>query len=166
MSEWPLLYPAVTICNYSPLRYDTFIEPFLNYTNDTHGFSREQAGYIRDFMQYKLNHGEALDDYLFPLDSMLISCVYNGKNCSTDDFTSFLSSYYGLCYTLNAKNDRIRNGSLFYNSDNGGFGLLKLQFYLHSHLYIPYFADGMYLYLYRLLLVLFLYSCWFNSCGS
>jgi hypothetical protein len=32
-NQWPQAFPAVTICNYSPLQYDKFIGPFLNYTN-------------------------------------------------------------------------------------------------------------------------------------
>ncbi|CAF4205279.1 unnamed protein product, partial [Adineta steineri] len=31
IEEWPQAFPAVTICNYSPLRYDQFIMPYLNY---------------------------------------------------------------------------------------------------------------------------------------
>jgi hypothetical protein len=27
--EWPQAFPAVTICNYSPFRYDQFIGPYL-----------------------------------------------------------------------------------------------------------------------------------------
>ncbi|UJR19341.1 hypothetical protein I4U23_022470 [Adineta vaga] len=148
--EWPQIFPAVTICNYSPLRLDLFIGPFLNYTrslnltqsNDTTKITRIQASYIRDFFQYKLNRGETLNEYFFSLDSMLISCVYNRQNCSTDDFTPILSDLYGLCYTFNAKNKQIRNGSLFSISDNGALGLLSLQLYTHSHQYVPYFSDA------------------------
>lgn len=150
VDEWPQPFPAVSICNYSPLRRDRFIQPFLNYlysrnltdTTNISTITRQQASYIRDFLQYKLNRGESLDDYLFPLSSILMSCVYNGQNCSADDFTSFLSPFYGLCYTINAENQRIRNGTIFYNTDNGAFGLLQLQLYTHSHQYIPYFTDG------------------------
>ncbi|UJR17382.1 hypothetical protein I4U23_004277 [Adineta vaga] len=148
--EWPLVFPAVTICNYSPLRFDLFMKPFLNYTNslnltnsnDTIRITRIQASYIRDFFQYKLNRGESLNEYFFSLSSMLISCFYNELKCSKDDFTPFVSYLYGLCYTFNAKNKKIRNGSLFFNSDNGALGLLSLQLYTHSHQYVPYLSDA------------------------
>ena len=148
--EWPQNFPAVTICNYSPLRYDLFSDPFLAYIRAEHPtrvnasdrFSPEHANLIRDFFQYKLNRGESLLDYFYSLESMLISCVYNGLNCSEKDFIAFLSPHFGLCYTLNAKTDQIRNGTLYTNTDNGQPGSLELRLYVHSHQYVPYFSDG------------------------
>lgn len=146
------VFPAVTICNYSPLRYDRFIEPFLNYTNalnltnttDTTSFTQTQSGYVRDFFQYKLNRGESLVDYFYSLGSMLLSCKYNGLNCSKEDFLTFVSSRYGYCYTFNAKSSRIRNGTLLNSGLNGQWGNLRMEFYVHSHQYVPYFSDSMY----------------------
>ncbi len=43
-----------------------------------------------------------------------------------DDFTSFSSPYFGLCYTINAKNDQIRNGTLLYSTDNGQIGWFEI----------------------------------------
>ena len=145
------LFPAVTFCNYSPLRYDRFIQPFLDYTNglnltntnDTTSFSESQAGYIRDFFQYKLNRGESLEDYFYSLDSMLISCKYNSLNCSKEDFLTSISSRYGYCYTFNAKSHQIRNGTLFKSGTNGEWGNLRIDLYVHSHQAVPYFSDGM-----------------------
>lgn len=148
--EWPQNFPAVTICNYSPLRYDLFIDPFLAYiraehptrVNPSDRFSAAHADLIQDFFQYKLNRGESLLDYFYSLESMLISCIYNGLNCSEKDFIGFISPYFGLCYTLNAQTDQIRNGTLYNNTDNGGTGSLELRFYVHSHQYVPYVSDG------------------------
>ena len=150
VEEWPQAFPAITICNYSPLRFDRFIGPFLDYTskynitgnNGTKTFSPLQATYIRDFFQYKLNRYESVEDAFYPLSSMLVRCVYNGMNCSSDDFVPFLSSYYGQCYTFNAKAHHIRNGSLFSVTDNGQAGILKLQLYSHGHQYVPFLSDG------------------------
>ena len=64
---------------------------------------------------------------IFSLSSMLIKSVYNGKCCSADDFTSILLPHYGLCCTFNAKNDRIRNGTVLISADNGKRGGLELQ---------------------------------------
>ncbi len=178
--EWPQAFPAVTICNYSPLRYDRFIDPFLNYTNsrnitntnDTTTFTSSQASYIRDFLQYKLNRDESLNDFFFPLSSMLINCTYNGVSCSTNDFTWFITPLYGFCYTFNAK---LKNGTVRYNSDNGAMGLLELQLYAHSHQYVPYFSKGKY---HNLITCVFFssfcllqylpheYSCWYDGDGS
>ena len=33
--DWEQTFPAVTICNYSPIRSDSFMAPFAAYTNDT-----------------------------------------------------------------------------------------------------------------------------------
>lgn len=90
-------FPAVSFCNYSPLRYDRFIGPFLTFTNerrltntnDTTTFSIEQAGYIRDFFQYVLNRNQSLTEYFYPLDGMLLSYKYNNRNCSFQDFVRF-----------------------------------------------------------------------------
>ncbi|CAF1258397.1 unnamed protein product [Rotaria sordida] len=146
--EWPQAFPAVTICNYSLLRYDRFIGSFLNYTNtlnltnttDTTNFTFAQSLYINDFLVYKLNQGESLNDLFFPLESMMMDCVYNKISCYATNFTSFISSAYGLCYTFNAKlkdsfNTRVRN-----SSENGGTGVLQTHFYVHQHQYVPYLS--------------------------
>ena len=150
-SEWPQTFPAVTICNYSPIRYDLFIESFLNFTksknlpdiNDKSQFKQVHANYVREFTQFVLNNNQSIEKYFFSLESMLIECEYNGLNCSVDDFTPFVSSFFGNCYTFNANNNKIRNGTLFLNTDNGRMGTLNLQLYIHSHQYVPYFSDGM-----------------------
>ncbi|CAF1533278.1 unnamed protein product [Rotaria sordida] len=127
-------FPAVSICNYSPMRFDNFIEPFLNFTksrnltyaNDTSTISEEQSRYIRDFIQNLLRHGEPVDNYFFPMSSMLISCLYNGQRCQTNDFIPFYSSSFGRCYTFNAKM-KLNQSSVRNTTDNGGLGKLELQ---------------------------------------
>ena len=143
--EWPQWFPAVTICNYAALRFDGFIGPFRNYTNQrnsTTGFSASQAKAIPDYFQYKLGKNESLEEAFFPLSSLLMSCVYNGVPCSVDDFVPFLSSDFGRCYSLNIKADHVRNGTFFANTDNGQMGSLQLQLYAHGHQYVPYVTDG------------------------
>ncbi|UJR24443.1 hypothetical protein I4U23_005819 [Adineta vaga] len=148
--EWPQTFPGVTICNYSPYRYDTLIEPFLNYTNslnltntnNTNIFTKQQSLYISDFARYIINHNESLIEYYYPLKEMLIKCTYNGINCSANDFVSFISQIYGLCYTFNADASNINNGQLHYNNDNGMSGLLQLDLYIHSHQYVPYLSNA------------------------
>ena len=148
--EWPQAFPAVTICNYSPLRYDRFNSPFqrylklLNIINSTESTEMkiDHVGYIRSFLLYKLNRDESLDEYFYPLNSMLMSCNYNGLSCSTKNFTSFVSPSYGFCYTFNAKLKNTSRNGIRYNTDNGRIGLLELRLYVHHQQYIPYMSNG------------------------
>ncbi|CAF3823949.1 unnamed protein product [Adineta steineri] len=154
VSEWPQYFPAVTICNSSPLRFDKFIEPFLNYTNslnltnsnDTSTLSSLQATYISDFLIDKINKNVSLESMFYSLSSMLYKCTYNGLPCSTADFISFTTASYGRCYTFNAKMINSNGDNLRYGNDNAGNGILELEFYIHSHQYVPYFTTGMYWY--------------------
>ena len=53
---------------------------------------------------------EELESIGFTFETMVLSCDYNGVECSREDFTWFHSYEYGNCYTFNAeKND---NGTL------------------------------------------------------
>ncbi len=150
--EWPQAFPAVTICNYSPIRYDRLIGSYLNYTNamnitntnDTTTLSSAQAHHIREFLQYKFNRNESLREYFFPLSAMLIKCAYNGEDCSVANFTSFVSLMYGLCYTFNAKLKNTSDGGVRFSSDHGGSGNLQLRLYAHSHQYVPFMSPGTY----------------------
>jgi hypothetical protein len=142
-------FPAVTICNFSPIRFDKFIGPYLNYTNshnltdtnDTSTLSYQESAYIRDFIQYQFNNGLYSTDYLFPLSPMLLLCVYNGVECNSSDFISFLSSNYGLCYTFNAKIKSNEN-NVRLTTDYGGSGDLELRLYAYSEQYVPYVSEG------------------------
>ncbi|CAF0993422.1 unnamed protein product [Rotaria sordida] len=148
VSEWPQHFPAFTICNLAPVRYDRFIKPFLNYTtmlnitntNDTTSISLLQAKYMSDFFQMKINRNESVKEFFFPLSTMLMKCVFNGYSCSAVNFTSFSSSSYGRCYTFNAKLKNINH--VHDSNEYGGPGRLNLRFYVHSHQYVPYIREG------------------------
>ena len=148
--EWPQAFPAVTICNYSPLRYGLFINPFFDYlkafnlsnTMDPANFTYEQSLYVWDFLIYKLNQNESLYEYFYSLDSMLIACNYNGIPCTATNFTWFITASYGLCYTFNAKLKDADNNGIRYNADNGGNGVFDIRLYTHQHQYVPYVAYG------------------------
>ncbi|CAF0791854.1 unnamed protein product [Adineta ricciae] len=148
--EWPQAFPAVTVCNYSPLRYDRFIEPFLNYTNtfnltgtsNATEITKKHGQFIRKFILYKINRNESMMDYLYPLDAMMISCMYNNIPCTVADFTWFVSSQYGLCYTFNAKLKPSLKKTIKENRENGLFGAFELRFYVHQHQYVPYLSNG------------------------
>ncbi|CAF2800664.1 unnamed protein product [Rotaria sp. Silwood2] len=148
--EWPQAFPAVTICNYSPIRYEKFIGSFLNYTNslnltnttDTTNFTATQSLYIDDFLIHKFNQGDSFMDFFYPLEEMMISCAYNGMSCSAANFTWFLSAVYGMCYTFNAKLKNATNDGIRYNADYGGNGVLELRLYVHRHQYVPYRSNA------------------------
>ena len=149
--QWPQPFPAVTICNYSPLRYDRVMEPLLNYiaalniTNitNTANFTKAYVPYVKQFLIDKFNQNESINEYLYSLESMMMFCSFNGLSCTVSDFTWFLSPQYGLCYTFNANpkdslSKRIRN-----TGENGGIGTLELHLYIHQHQYVPYMTNGM-----------------------
>ena len=144
------MFPAVSFCNYSPIRYDRFIEDFINYTNSKNltnknsssSFTADQSLYIEEYLGYKLNKNESLDRYFFDLDDLLLGCSYNSAPCTKDEFVSFLSPVYGNCFTFNAKADHIRGGNNHLVTENGNWGVLTLDIYIHNHLYIPYFSSG------------------------
>ena len=176
--EWPQAFPAVTICNYSPIRYDRFIGPFLNYTNalnltnttDTTVFDSTQANYIYSFLVDKLNRGESLNDFFFSLESMMIYCNYNGLPCTVANFTSFVSPLYGLCYTYNAKLKNATDNDVKNSGDNGGNGLFQLQLYAYQHQYVPYMLNGKcnnnIILMCFIFNISFIYSYWYDSDGS
>ncbi|UJR27016.1 hypothetical protein I4U23_008321 [Adineta vaga] len=148
--EWPQSFPAVTVCNYSPLRYDRFVEPFLNYTNtfnlintsNATEFTKEHARYIHQYLLYKLNRNESLMEFFYPLETMMLSCTYNIMPCTVADFTWFISSSFGLCYTFNARLKPSLNKTIKQNSENGVHATFELRFYVHQHQYVPYLSNG------------------------
>ncbi|CAF0751840.1 unnamed protein product [Adineta ricciae] len=142
-------FPAVSICNYSPFRYDLFMDDFLNYTNTSNitysansTLVERKVMQIQDFVRYKLNRNELVTQYSFTLDNLLIKCTFNNLECSKEDFISFSNALYGNCYTFNAKSPYIRNGSLYRLAENGVWGILKLDLYVHSNQYVPYWSSG------------------------
>ncbi|CAF3751624.1 unnamed protein product [Rotaria sp. Silwood1] len=150
ITEWPQYFPAVSICNGAPFHLDRFIRPFLNYTyeqnlinsTNTSTIPAYLASSILDFLIHKTNKNESMDSYLFSLSSMLYKCTFNNLPCSIENFTTFNSAFYGRCYTFNAKMKSNSNNSVRYVNHNGGNGVLDLEFYVHSHQYVPYFWKG------------------------
>lgn len=150
VQQWPQYFPAVSICNGSPLRLDQFIGPFLNYTNalnltfgnSTTTVSPDQIPYMYNYLIELTNKNQLTQSVFFSLTSMLYSCTYNSIPCSTTDFISFISSAYGLCYTFNPKLKNGTNDQIRYVSQYGGSGVLELGLYAHTEQYVPYFKNG------------------------
>jgi hypothetical protein len=95
--EYPMLFPAVTVCNYAILRYDLLIGPFINYTNRL-GLTSSNTSAAPDFSDPNVllsiyqflndvvdNNGSVFD-YAFDLKELLFSCKYNGLSCNASDF--------------------------------------------------------------------------------
>ncbi|CAF1035211.1 unnamed protein product [Adineta steineri] len=64
-------------------------------------------------------------------------------DCYKEDFIAFSDARYGNCYTFNAKASQIRNGTVYKLSENGDWGFLELELYVHSQQYVPYWSPAM-----------------------
>ena len=134
-------FAAVTVCSYSSIRFDRFMEPFLRYsyerniTADIALTLAAQLQYTREFFADRVNRNQSVKEFFYSLGEFLIDCNYNGMDCSAADFVSFQTSDDGLCHTFNAKTNRIRNGSVFSVTENGEDGVLILQLYAHGDEY-------------------------------
>ena len=143
-------FAAVTICSYSFIRFDRFIEPFIKYTNernltntnDTSVLTPAQLQYAQEFFIDYANRNASVESFSYSMKELLISCAYNSLPCTAADFISFHAPNHGLCHTFNAKTDRIRNGSLFAATQNGDDGTLKLRLYSRSQQYVLSALEG------------------------
>ena len=150
VNEWPQNFPAVSLCNGSPFRFDRFIGPFLNYTNamnwtlmyNTSAMPENLMTYISRFIVTELNANRSLDPFYYSLPSILHKCTFNSMPCSPADFIPFYSSSYGLCHTFNAKMRNSTSNDVRNGNENDGSGILDLQLYAHSHQYTPTYWRG------------------------
>ena len=124
--ELPVTFPAVTLCNINPYneQYSTqYIKEVMKnaecfYLNDIIAFEKcynttntNQAfdSFIDQLKRITANDNrltDAIRQYLgydMRMD-MLVSCDFNGIECSARDFHKFWSYEYGNCYTFNQYN--------------------------------------------------------------
>lgn len=112
------IYPAVTICNINPFdSSNSVVSSFVNTTLATYNISptitpTDSNPAIYQFSQVikilkaeSISKNNLVKDYgknlSFSLDSMLISCYFNGDRCYSSNFSHFYSFEYGNCYTFN-----------------------------------------------------------------
>ena len=150
VAEQEQVFPAVTVCNYSPIRSDYLFGPFFNYTNSRNLTNPNQppmitpqlANILRQYLLEKLNNNQSIAEHFFSLGTLMISCTYNDIPCAVADFTSFQSSDHGMCYTFNARSKDANKSAIRKTNANGGSGLLQIRLYAQSHLYVPFAAQG------------------------
>lgn len=148
--QWPQNFPAVSVCSMSPFRLDQLYEPlvnFINRTTSTNGTPTDNQPtfdlrFLNNFMIDTLNRNQSLEPYAFSLASILQFCSFNGIPCSADNFTTFYSFTYGLCFTFNARLKDLDDGGIRLGNLNGGIGVLSLGFYVHTNQYLPYVSPG------------------------
>lgn len=151
VSQQSQQFPAVTVCNYSPYRVDLLMEAVQNYSAslnrtlsiDINNYNQSEIEFVFNFIIDLVNQNNLSSDFMFSLKSLMVSCSYNGYSCTVNDFISFISPTYGLCYTFNAL---LKNGTdedIRLTDENGNFGTLKLRFYTHNHLYFPLVTKGL-----------------------
>ena len=126
--ESPSNFPAVTICNL--VTFDTNAN--LNYLNkilDDNGISRsilhtnstpaiEQIDLINEILKANVVSNKTItQSYLqslgFSIDTLLISCYYNGLKCDSTNFNWYYDPNYGNCYIFNKDNGNVKKTSKY-----------------------------------------------------
>ena len=89
-----LRFPAVTICNYNAI----VLSSVKRFAKENGIESLEEIDNLNMSTEYFLqNNGHSMKK-----DSgMLVSCSWNGKDCSSNNFTSVINNM-GLCHTFNS----------------------------------------------------------------
>ena len=95
--EYPMSFPAVTVCHYAGLRSDLFLGPFINYTIDLGLVSSNTSTEdvlknpvlsftIFQFLLDLVSRNRSIADHAFDLKELLFSCTYNDLPCNASDF--------------------------------------------------------------------------------
>lgn len=118
-TESPTNFPAISICNLNPFyapRAQSYINSVLNsynmtrFSNLTSIKQNETAFSLDATVLSTILTAAASDQNLsssarkqlgFDIDTMLVSCWFNGVQCSSSDFYWFQSYKYGNCYMFN-----------------------------------------------------------------
>lgn len=121
-------FPAVTICNINPFDSSkNSTKEFCDYalkmgsrnstitaTDDKPAIYefRQNMNLIKATALSMLKSNSSLIKNIgFSMESMLISCFFNGEKCSALDFTSTFTFEYGLCHTFNRDPNKIKKTS-------------------------------------------------------
>jgi hypothetical protein len=107
--EYPMRFPAVTVCSYAGVRYDLIIDAFINFTKSIGltsantsappDFSNPLVALAMDeFIIGILNEDKSIVDYVVDLEELLFSCTYNSLPCNASDFVQV--SFLLLLFTI------------------------------------------------------------------
>ncbi|XP_071794566.1 acid-sensing ion channel 1-like [Asterias amurensis] len=73
------------------------------------------------------------------LDTMLLSCTFNAKHCSPENFTMFYNYRYGNCFTFNSGRESTPKLNVTKSGPNYG---LSMELLIEQHQYIPDLENG------------------------
>ncbi|CAF0860576.1 unnamed protein product [Adineta steineri] len=138
-----MAFPAVTICSGNPNRYDktniSLVNFFYRLNSPNTTFNQSELDnlllplYIDLFNRNQIEEWQSLG---FKMSDMLLSCAYNGIDCS-NAFIPSISSALGNCYTFNWKTSTdfvtLTNISSTFVLKEG----LGMSFYIPTEIYFP-----------------------------
>ena len=102
------------------------ISPYINATNSIGYDLVIQASSILNANIIADNITSSFREKIgFTMDTMLISCYFNGIKCNSSDFVLFQSFEYGNCYSFNSNLNNIQ-----YTSKYGPFSGLSLELFV------------------------------------
>lgn len=91
---------------------------------------RQLMGKYLISVNLKMQYEQTMDaraTYGYSIEDMLVSCIFNGNECTSDDFETFTDEFYNLCYVFNAdKNSSGHSLRLKQVSKEGHFNGLKM----------------------------------------
>ena len=121
-----MIFPAVTLCNFNnanmkKVRYTLSrnyglkeeevakkadqISRILLLSKDTMKDDLDGIDdlFLRDGEAFLKEHSHQIDEMLLPnVPPTFLSCSFDGLQCGATSFTSFISSFYGQCFTFNS----------------------------------------------------------------
>ncbi|CAF1207916.1 unnamed protein product [Adineta ricciae] len=136
-------FPAVTICNGNPYRYDNINQSLVSYYHRLTSSNLTANQTVLNSLLIPLivdlftrNQTDELVSIGFQLSDVLLKCDYNGIDCS-NAFTASISPVMGNCYTFNWK----ASGTVFTVNDYGETLVVRdgltLWFYVPQELFFP-----------------------------
>lgn len=127
-------FPTVTICNlnlyntqkedfpykeeFEFFMSDKFFKKMLTMNNETTTlaeFYKIGMDFYRTFPNTKNMTKEKNQALRFTLKEMLLSCEFNTKPCSENDFETVYNFQYGMCYKFNSHDTKKSSSQIIYN---------------------------------------------------